>query len=432
MRFGIERPTWHERAPANWQIRRLKSAAALVNDRTESTSLPYVGLEQVESWTGRLTGWPSDEEHSGTTSRFKAGDVLFGKLRPYLAKGLYASFSGRCSPELLVLRPRVHESRFLRYFLLSDEFIRGVNATTYGAKMPRANWDTIGNLLTPVPSPAEQEAIADFLDDKTAVIDELIAKKERLIELIEAKRQATITRAVTKGLGPGAPMKDSGVEWLGEVPAHWEVVQTRFVAKLESGHTPSRQHPEYWIPGECTIPWFTLADVWQIRGDRQEYLGDTAEKVSPLGLANSSARLLPAKTVVLSRTASVGFSGIMAKPMATSQDFVNWICGPRIQPEYLLFVFRAMRAEFKRLKMGSTHQTIYMPDVRGFRTPLPPIEEQDAIVAAVRRGTSRFDGLGVKLERQIDRLREYRKTLISAAVTGQVDIRGREFAEVPA
>src|SRR5699024_2585708 len=118
----------------------------------------------------------------------------------------------------------------------------------------------------------------------------------------------------------------------------------------------SRSKSEYWE--NCHIPWFSLADVWQLRDGKQMYLGDTAEKISDLGLANSAADLLPAGTVILSRTASVGFSGIMPIPMATTQDFVNWIPGPSLASEYLLFTFRAMAAEFDRLKMGSTHKTI--------------------------------------------------------------------------
>jgi type I restriction modification DNA specificity protein len=158
--------------------------------------------------------------------------------------------------------------------------------------------------------------------------------------------------------------KDSGVPWLGEIPAHWEVRKTKFAAALRSGHTPSRQHPEYWE--DCTIPWFGLADVWQIRDGQKEYVTDTAEKISALGLANSSARLLPKGTVILSRTASVGFSAILGVDMATTQDFVNWVCGPTLRPEYLLYVFRSMQPEFRGLTMGSTHQTIYMPDVARF------------------------------------------------------------------
>lgn len=213
--------------------------------------------------------------------------------------------------------------------------------------------------------------------------------------------------------------KDSGVEWIGRVPAHWNVNRTKFAAKLRSGHTPSRMHPEYWI--ECTIPWFGLADVWQIRDGQTDYVIETAEKISELGLANSAARLLPARTVILSRTASVGFSAILGVDMATTQDFVNWVCGSTIRPEYLLGVFRSMQSEFRRLTMGSTHQTIYMPDVGAFSTPIPPLSEQDAIVAFVREQTQRIDALVATKERLIELLQEKRTALITRAVTKGLD-----------
>ena len=314
----------------------------------------------------------------------------------------------------------VHQP-YLRWWLM--DFERDVGSLSSSNTQENLNAQKVRNIPVLLPPIDVQRAIADYLDEKTAAIDALIAKRERHIELLEEKRLTVLVDRVTRGLGPTVPMRESGVGWLGAVPAHWKIAPTRFVARLETGHTPSRQHPEYWVPEECTVPWFTLADVWQIRDGRPEYLGDTAEKVSPLGLANSAARLLPAETVVLSRTASVGFSGIMPVPMATSQDFVNWVCGPEVRPLYLLYVFRAMRQEFRRLTMGSTHQTIYMPDVRDFRTPLPPLAEQDAIVAVARSEMARHDGLVVRLREQIAKLREYRQTLISAAVTGKIDVR---------
>jgi type I restriction enzyme S subunit len=215
--------------------------------------------------------------------------------------------------------------------------------------------------------------------------------------------------------------KESGVEWIGQIPAHWRACRTKFVAKLYSGHTPSRDKPEYWVPEDCTIPWFTLADVWQLRDGTRTYLGDTSEKISPIGLANSAARLLPAGTVIVSRTASVGFAGIMPRPMATTQDFVNWVCGDRIRPQFLLHVFRAMRGEFSRLTMGSTHQTIYMPDVRSFSTPLPPLDEQEEIIAFLERETARIDELVAKKRRLIELLCEKRQAVISHAVTKGLD-----------
>jgi len=218
-----------------------------------------------------------------------------------------------------------------------------------------------------------------------------------------------------------SPTQPRRLDWIGPIPSHWSVVPIRFVARLESGHTPSRSKPDYWVPEECTIPWVSLADVWQLRDGTKDYIENTAERVSDKGLANSSARLLPRGTVIVSRTASVGFSGILAAPMATTQDFVNWVCGPRVRPEYLLYVFRGMIQEFKRLTMGSTHQTIYMPDVRAFRMPLPPLAEQDVIVSRLRATLVDVDDLIRKKERLIELLQEKRQALITHAVTKGLD-----------
>ena len=227
------------------------------------------------------------------------------------------------------------------------------------------------------------------------------------------------------------PMKDSGVEWLGEVPAHWDYGKVRYFAQLESGHTPSRSKPEYWE--NCTIPWFTLSDVWQIRSGLTKIVYETKEKVSALGLANSSARLLPARTVILSRTASVGYSAILGKPMATTQDFANWICGNALKPEFLLAVFQVMKSEFSRLMMGSTHKTIYMPDIAELYIAVPSITEQLEIVDFLGHETGRIDALVEEAKLVIKLLWERRSALISAAVTGKIDVRNwkmRADAEV--
>jgi type I restriction enzyme S subunit len=212
-------------------------------------------------------------------------------------------------------------------------------------------------------------------------------------------------------------MKPSGLGWAGDIPAEWDVAKTCLLAKLESGHTPSRQHPEYWVPEECTIPWFSLADVWQLREGTQEFLGETTECISPTGLAHSAARLLPAGTVVLSRTASVGFAGIMPRPMATTQDFANWVPGERVLSVYLLYALRAMRDEFSRVMTGSTHQTIYMPDIRRLAIPVPPRNEQMRIVAQLRARLPKVDKLIAKQEQLLVLLAEKRQALITQAVT---------------
>lgn len=189
----------------------------------------------------------------------------------------------------------------------------------------------------------------------------------------------------------------------------------RRVARLESGHTPSRQHPEYWE--NCDTPWFSLADIWQVREGGADYIYETAEKISQLGIQNSAARVLPKGTVMLSRTASVGFAAIMGVDMATTQDFANWVCGPGLLPEFLLQSFRAMEGEFTRLKMGSTHNTIYMPDIQALWCAVPPVDEQAAVVAFLRRELRQIDALIAEQERLIELLKEKRQAVISHAVT---------------
>jgi type I restriction enzyme S subunit len=160
-----------------------------------------------------------------------------------------------------------------------------------------------------------------------------------------------------------------------ETPPGWKWTALSRVAQLESGHTPSRKHPEYW-DGE--VPWIGIKDAVDNHG---RTISDTYQHVTELGLANSSARLLPANTVCLSRTASVGFVVVMGRSMATSQDFVNWVCGPEIDPQFLKYVLLAENEALFRFASGTTHQTIYYPEAKAFHVCLPPVGEQKAIAA---------------------------------------------------
>jgi len=414
---------WVGDIPGHWDVLKLKYAARLTNEEPGDEQVGFqIALENIESKTGRYLRTGS--EYEGAGCGFRTGDVLFNKLRPYLSKVYEAPRDGVSVGELLVLRlERNVDSRFLFYRLLSEDFISVVDGSTYGAKMPRANWDFVGGLGIPIPPLDEQRRLAAYLDRKTGEIDTLIRKKQALIALLREQRTALIHRAVTKGLDPATPMKDSGFEWIGGIPRHWSAPKIKFMARVESGHTPSRKHPEYWE--DCHLPWFTLGDVWQIRDERTTTVSQTKEMVSEVGLAHSSARLLPAGTVILSRTASVGFSGVLGVDMATSQDFVCWIAGPAIRPMFLLYVLRAMKGEFRRLLMGSTHKTIYMPDAYELVTPLPPVEEQDEIVARVERDARRIDGIIDREMRSVDLLGELRASLISEVVTGKIDVRSQ-------
>ncbi len=271
-----------------------------------------------------------------------------------------------------------------------------------------------------MPPVDEQRRIAAFLDHETARIDELVQEQEHMKGLMAERRHATTVAAVSGELLRKA-LAQSAVPWLQLHAIDWNAVRIRFVARLGSGHTPSRSHPEYWQ--DCTIPWITTGEVSKIRHDRVEYLTETRELVSELGVQNSAAVVHPAGTVVLSRTASAGFSAIMGLDMATSQDYVTWTCGPRLRPRFLLLCLRAMRPDLLgRLAMGSTHKTIYFPDVESLTIPLPPVDEQDESVKLAWSQLRSIDETVDGLDAGVQLLRERRTALITAAVTGQIDV----------
>ena len=158
-------------------------------------------------------------------------------------------------------------------------------------------------------------------------------------------------------------------------PSGWQWRPLSELARLESGHTPSRQHPEYW-GGD--VPWISIPDAKRCHGD---VVNDTEESTNALGIANSSARLIPAGAVCLSRTASVGYVAITGRPMATSQDFVNWICGDLLLPEFLQHLFIAEGENLLRFASGAVHKTIYFPEVKAFHVCVPDVATQRRIVA---------------------------------------------------
>ena len=320
------------------------------------------------------------------------------------------------------VRPQRNEvicSEFIFYWFSFLKFSGYVEMVCNVATIAHFTAEKVKAAPLAIPPLDTQRRIAAFLDEKTARIDGLIAKKRELLERLAEKRQALITQAVTKGLNPHAPMKPSGIDWLGDIPAHWEKGNLRRFAKMKTGHTPSRSVPDYWI--NCEIPWFTLADVWQLRDGTRWFLEETAEKISKVGLANSAAELLPKGTVVFSRTASVGYSGIMPVEMATSQDFWNWVCGDKITSEYLLLIFRCMKEKFDAITNGSTHKTIYQGIAAGLEICVPPRDEQEVIAKAVKERATKVDHAKQQILRSIDLLTEYRSALITAAVTGQIE-----------
>lgn len=325
------------------------------------------------------------------------------------------NFAGRLRPVAGV------EPRFLCYLMASlYESGRTRAAVKQTTGIQNLDLDFLLNERVQVPDQREQRAIADFLDTETVRIDTLIIKKRRVIGLLVERSLNAQIQLVAGHHGNQSP-RSSGLAWLGDIPAHWPVKRLKHVARLETGHTPSRSRPELWE--NCTIPWVTLNDVGYLADN--EFIDETVNLISEAGLAASSARVLPAGTVVLSRDATIGRVGIMPKPMATSQHFVDWVCGSDLRPRYLWLVFRtAMQAHFDSLTDGATLRTIGVPDVLEFAVPVPPIDEQDAIVAEAEACREQARATGAALKTQVRLLQEHRQALITAAVTGEMEVPG--------
>ena len=304
------------------------------------------------------------------------------------------------------------DARYLFYLVNQRDFWDvGGTAQPY-VQVPRS-------MSQPVPAPPleTQRRIAQFLDEKTVRIDTLIEKKRELIDRLTEKRQALIAHAVTNGLNPDASMKPSGIDWLAEIPLHWEVTPVKRIAVLESGHTPDRKIEVFWE--DCDIPWVSLNDTELLRA--ADYISDTTVKINVLGLTNSSARMLPERAVVFTRDATIGESAITTRPMAVSQHIIAWLCvRERVVEEFLLLAIYGMKGELLRLTNGSTIGTIGLSDVKAIRIALPPLGEQKEIVSGAFQRKSELEEISGEIERSIDQLSEYRSALITAAVTGQI------------
>ena len=415
---------WLGEIPELWKITRLKYVAPSSTTKlTEKPDdLPYLGLENIKSQTGRLLVDTPIENVDSTVGVFYRGNVLFGKLRPYLAKAVCVDFSGVCTTELLILQPStIVNGKFLFYRLLSEDFIKLVNSLTYGTKMPRVSSEQIGNLPISLPPLAEQRTIATFLDRETARINTLIAKKERLIELLQEKRAALISHAVTKGLDPTVPMKDSGVEWLGEIPAHWEVKRLKFVASFYGGGTPYKENLEYW---SGDIPWVSPKDM------KTEVINDTEDHITKVAIENSSTRLIePDAVLLVVRSGILRHSipvAINIRPVALNQDMKAIVPNSFLMPEYLASVIRgfqeALLVEWR--KEGATVESIEFELLVNTICPVPPRSEQQTITTYLKKETAQIDALVSRIREGIEKLREYSTALISAAVTGKIDVTG--------
>ena len=414
---GIE---WLGEIPKDWEVLKLKYVLDLISEKSQDNSQKYVGMENIASKTGKYVH-TEEVIPEGISNTFKENDVLFGKLRPYLAKSWLASFSGICSSELLVLRAKKVCPKFLQYYTLTDEFINQVDSSTYGSKMPRASWEFISLLPLPKCSYELSLTIANFLDYETAQIDSLIAKQQKLIELLKEKRQALISHAVTKGLNPDAAMKDSGVEWLGQVPERWELVPLKYLCSFSGGGTPTKDNLSYWTDGN--IPWVSPKDMktfWIC--ETQDYITEKAVKESSTNIVEPNSVLMVVRSGILQRTIPIAINTV---PVTMNQDMKALKFGKRVLVEYLADVILGNTKELllEWSKEGATVESIEHEYLANSVMPVPPLVEQEEIIHFIAKKMTLYKALTEKAESQINLLQERRTALISSAVTGKIDVR---------
>jgi type I restriction enzyme S subunit len=370
----------------------------------------------------------SDGKLRSTPQRLSdLGASLSVKLEP---NSLFISIAGTvgkpcvtavkaCIHDGFVYFPRLGgEARFLYRIFECGDCYAGLGKM--GTQL-NLNTDTVGGIRIALPQPDEMSAIDAFLDRETAKIDALVAEQRRLVELLKEKRQAVISHAVTKGLDPTAPMKDSGVEWLGEVPAHWEVRPLKHLVSLRSGGTPSKDREDYWT-GD--VPWASAKDLKADRlSDTQDHLAQAAIDDGAANLAPSGSVIVLVRGMMLARIFPVSQISV---PMAINQDLKALTGKSGVDNSYLAWLLRGTEAEtLNRLdEAGHGTKALRMEAWLSMSVPLPPHPEQQQMVEVLEGELARIDALSGQAQTAITLLQERRSALISAAVTGKIDVRG--------
>ena len=277
------------------------------------------------------------------------------------------------------------------------------------------NTDTVGEIVIPIPQ--KIEPIITYLDRKTAEIDALIADKKRLLEFYEEEKTAIINQAVTKGIDPKAKMKDSGIDWLGEIPKHWEAVNLKWVSKIYSGGTPSKNNEDYWQNG--TIPWLNSGTV------NQFYITEPSEFITEDALNNSSAKWIPENSLVIALAGQGKTKGMAAQVMFKStcnQSMGVIVPNDLIENRFLLYYLVRNYQNIRNLGGGDKRDGINLEMVGGISIPLLPIKEQQSIVRHIETENRLIDAKIAKTKKLIELLTEYRTVLISEVVTGKIKV----------
>ena len=422
--------SWLGDVPEHWTTVRLKSSMNNIVEQTTERrgSDLYVALEHVESWTGRLRHAGLDVSFDSQVKYFRSGDILFGKLRPYLAKVTRPTSDGVCVGEFLVLRPRHSNATapYMEQLLRSKPIIDAVNSSTFGAKMPRAEWQFMGGMAIVHPSLPEQAAIVRFLDHADRRIRRYIRAKQRLIASLEEQKQAIIHQAVTGQVDvrtgrPYPAYKPSGVEWLGDVPENWEIHQLGRIGRFFKGIGGTKEDE---VPSG--VPCVRYGDLYM---QHQYFIRESRSQVSEQRVVDYTpiqyGDVLFAGSGETIEEIGKSAVNLISRHACCGGDVIIFRSQIEVDASFLGYATDCPQAAHQKSCMGRgiTVMHIYGDELKYMWVAIPPISEQAAIGRCLNEANADIAAAIDRARKQIVLWREYRTRLIADVVTGKLDVR---------
>jgi type I restriction enzyme S subunit len=432
---GIE---WLGTVPKHWMIKRLGHVSKVIDPQpdhrapalSQDEGFPYIGIRDVNP-DGTInvdTARKIEEEavlKQETSFRIDAGDIIFCKVGT-LGYPRHIKPIGRIALSATLVLIKCNQlvtTKYLRYVLDGQGTYTQIDLLSTGSTRSALGIEQIRKFTLCVPPLSEQYAIATFLDRETTRINALIAKKEQLIGLLQEKRAALISHTVTMGLDPTVPMKDSGVGWLGEIPAHWEMKRLKFVTSFVT--SGSRGWAQYYSDDGAIFIRIGNLSRTSIALDLQDI-----QYVTPPDGAEGERTRVRQHDVLISITAYIGSVAVVSGYIG--EAYVNQhiaLSRPRqsvIASKWLGYCLlsKVGQGQFHLLLYGGTKDGLGLDDIKNLLVLVPPISEQQAIATYLDRETAKIDTLISRIRKGIEKLREYSTAIISAAVTGKIDVRG--------
>lgn len=416
--------------PDDWRHDRLKDVALLRSEKTDEKSSmeDYLELEDIESWSMRILNWRNTEEVESAVTKFEKGDVLFGKLRPYLAKVCRPDKSGKCTGEILAIHPTHIDGGYLQYALIDPEMIKKCTLFSYGAKMPRVNWATqLSTFEIPIPPRPEQERIAALLDEKCATVYKAIEVKRKQLESVDAIWKNLLYRATTQGVeGIGRDARPHGLAGDGHtgrmpLPSGWRYARLKDCFSYGKGLNITKIDLV-----EDGTPVISYGQIHAKQNDGT-HLKDELLRYVPDDLAqsNSGAKLKIGDIVFADTSEDLdGIGNCVINDVgdgvyAGYHTLIARAKDPR-NSKYLSYLFQTdcWREQLRKRACGIKVFSLTQRLLSNVKVVLPPHGEQKLIVKYLDARHNELESLAVNLQRQIDTLEQYRKSLIHEFVTG--------------